>query len=94
MSFFRNLFGGGAPASQAGGGGVRIPRRSTGFQQFTRAILRPDGQTVQFSVAFANGDAASPAALASVTPMRADVQRVAQAAGASASGGAPPLSLA
>jgi len=25
---------------------VRIPRRSTGFHQFTRAILRPDGQTV------------------------------------------------
>ena len=25
---------------------MRIPRRSTGFQQFTRAILRPDGQTV------------------------------------------------
>lgn len=47
MSFFRNLFGGGgAPASQSGERGVRIPRRSTGFHQFTRAILRPDGQTV------------------------------------------------
>jgi SAM-dependent methyltransferase len=47
LSFFRNLFGGGgAPASQAGAAGVRVPRRSTGFQQFTRAILRPDGQTV------------------------------------------------
>jgi SAM-dependent methyltransferase len=46
LSFLRNLFGGGAPATQAGDGGVRIPRRSTGFQHFTRAILRPDGQTV------------------------------------------------
>lgn len=47
MSFFRNIFGGGGTAAKpSGGGGVRIPRRSTGFQQFTRAILRPDGQTV------------------------------------------------
>jgi SAM-dependent methyltransferase len=47
MVFFRNLFGGGrAPVSLAGEGGVRIPRRSMGFHQFTRAILRPDGQTV------------------------------------------------
>lgn len=47
LSFFRNLFGGGgAQESKGGEGGVRIPRRSTGFQHFTRAILRPDGQTV------------------------------------------------
>jgi len=47
LSFFHNLFGGGgAPASRAGEGGARIPRRSTGFHQFTRAIVRPDGQTV------------------------------------------------
>ena len=47
LGFLRKLFGGGsAPVSLPGGGGVRIPRRSTGFQHFTRAILRPDGQTV------------------------------------------------
>jgi SAM-dependent methyltransferase len=41
------MFGGGTQAPSApGDGGVRIPRRSTGFNQFTRAILRPDGQRV------------------------------------------------
>jgi SAM-dependent methyltransferase len=47
VSFFRNLFGSGTASQvKSGEGGVRIPRRSTGFQHFTRAILRPDGQTV------------------------------------------------
>ncbi len=46
MGFLRNLFGGSAPASASGENAPRIPRRSTGFQQFTRAILRPDGQRV------------------------------------------------
>jgi SAM-dependent methyltransferase len=46
LGFFRDLFGGSAPVSSPGEGGVRIPRRSTGFHHFTRAILRPDGQTV------------------------------------------------
>ncbi len=34
------------PPSLPGEGAVRIPRRSTGFHHFTRAILRPDGQKV------------------------------------------------
>jgi hypothetical protein len=47
VGFLRELFGGGsASASLQGEGGVRIPRRSTGFHHFTRAILRPDGQRV------------------------------------------------
>jgi SAM-dependent methyltransferase len=47
LSFFRNLFGGGAPpATMPGESAVRIPRRSTGFNHFTKAILRPDGQMV------------------------------------------------
>ena len=41
------MFGGAAqPPSATGEGAVRIPRRSTGFNQFTRSILRPDGQTI------------------------------------------------
>jgi SAM-dependent methyltransferase len=47
VGFFRNLFGGTIePPSAPGEGAARIPRRSTGFHQFTRAILRPDGQRV------------------------------------------------
>lgn len=47
LGFFRNLFGGGSQtASAPGEGAVLIPRRSTGFQHFTQAILRPDGQRV------------------------------------------------
>ena len=47
LGFLRNLFGGGSAAvSTPGEGGARFARRSTGFQHFTRAILRPDGQTV------------------------------------------------
>ena len=47
MGFLRNMFGGGTQTPSASGeGAVRIPRRSTGFNQFTRAILRPDGQRV------------------------------------------------
>lgn len=47
MGFFRNLFGGStAPSSAPGEDAPRIPRRSTGFHQFTRTILRPDGQRI------------------------------------------------
>jgi 2-polyprenyl-3-methyl-5-hydroxy-6-metoxy-1,4-benzoquinol methylase len=47
VGFFRNLFGGSIEtASAPGESAVRIPRRSTGFNQFTRAILRPDGQRI------------------------------------------------
>ena len=34
------------PPSTPGESAPRIPRRSTGFHQFTRAILRPDGQKI------------------------------------------------
>ncbi len=47
MGFFRNIFGGSAQQpSTIGEGAPRIPRRSTGFNQFTRSILRPDGQRI------------------------------------------------
>jgi hypothetical protein len=44
----RNLFGGSAEqqGTATREGAPRLPRRSTGFQQFTRTILRPDGQKV------------------------------------------------
>ncbi len=51
----------------------------------TGQLISPDGRTIQFSVAFASGDM-SPLALESVPAMRSDVDRVGQAAGASASG--------
>jgi SAM-dependent methyltransferase len=47
LDFFRNLFGGSKTAVSASDDrAARIPRRSTGFNQFTQAILRPDGQKV------------------------------------------------
>jgi SAM-dependent methyltransferase len=47
LGFFRNIFGGSAQVSSAlGESAARIPRRSTGFNQFTRAILCPDGQKI------------------------------------------------
>jgi hypothetical protein len=47
LSFFRALFGGGAvPGTSPAEAGVRLHRHSMGLQHFTRAILRPDGQTV------------------------------------------------
>lgn len=47
LDFFRNLFGGGTePPYESAAGAARIARRSTGFNQFTRYILRPDGQKV------------------------------------------------
>jgi hypothetical protein len=47
LSFLRNIFGGSTEASSASGARTpRIPRRSTGFNQFTRTILRPDGQKI------------------------------------------------
>jgi len=47
LSFFSNMFGGSKEtASMPGENAPRIPRRSTGFNQFTRSILRPDGQRV------------------------------------------------
>jgi SAM-dependent methyltransferase len=47
LGFFRNIFGGSTQLpSVPGESSARIPRRSTGFNQFTRAILRPDGQKI------------------------------------------------
>ena len=63
-----------------------VPAAVYNAYRATAQLISPDGQTIQFSVAFQSGDASSPAALAAVPPMRADVDRVAQAAGASADG--------
>lgn len=63
-----------------------VPAQLYNAYRSTGQLVSPDGRTVQFSVDFANGDASSPAVLDSVPAMRADVERVAQAAGASASG--------
>jgi putative drug exporter of the RND superfamily len=52
----------------------------------TARLISADGHTVQYSVEFASGDLSSPAALESVAPMRADVNRVATAVGAAANG--------
>jgi RND superfamily putative drug exporter len=63
-----------------------VPAELYNAYRATGQLISPDGRTIQFSVAFASGDASSPAVLDSVPAMRADVDRVAQAAGASASG--------
>ncbi|MBI3748390.1 MAG: MMPL family transporter [Chloroflexi bacterium] len=68
------------PATTAVPAPVYNAYRSTG------QLISPDGRTVQYSVAYANGDASSPAVLDAVPAMRADVDRVARAAGASANG--------
>jgi hypothetical protein len=46
LGFFRNLFGGSGQPAFSPPEAPRIPRRSTGFNQFVRIILRPDGQKV------------------------------------------------
>ncbi len=48
MGFFDKIFGGvQTPAAIRGKGAAeRIPRRSTGFHEFTKAILKPEGQTI------------------------------------------------
>ena len=63
-----------------------IPAQLYNAYRTTGQLISPDGRTVQYSVEFANGDASSPAVLDSVPAMRADVDRVAQSVGASASG--------
>jgi RND superfamily putative drug exporter len=52
----------------------------------TGQLISPDGRTIQFSVEFAKGNASDPTVLETVPAMRADVDRVAQEAGASANG--------
>ena len=63
-----------------------VPKQLYDAYRATGQLISPDGRIAQFSVEFANGDASSPAVLNSVPAMRADVDRVAKAAGASASG--------
>ncbi len=48
LGFFRNIFGPSKPAQETGGRTEqgRIPRRSTGFHEFTKSILKPEGQSV------------------------------------------------
>lgn len=48
MGIFDKIFGGktATTATGAKGTSVRIPRRSTGFQEFTKAIVKPAGQTI------------------------------------------------
>jgi hypothetical protein len=47
LGFLRNIFGGSAEQAASSRASVpRIPRRSTGFNQFTHTILRPDGQKI------------------------------------------------
>jgi len=52
----------------------------------TGQLISPDGHIIQFSVAFGGKDQSTPAVLDSVPAMRADVDRVAQAAGAAEAG--------
>jgi putative drug exporter of the RND superfamily len=63
-----------------------VPVQTYAAYRATGQLISPDGHTIQFSVQFANGDASSPAVLDSVPGMRADVGRVAEAAGASSYG--------
>jgi RND superfamily putative drug exporter len=63
-----------------------VPAQLYDAYRATGQLISPDGHTIQFSVEYANGDMTSPAVLASVPAMRADVEAVAQGAGASASG--------
>jgi RND superfamily putative drug exporter len=63
-----------------------IPAQLYDAYRATAQLISPDGHTIQFSVEYANGDQTSPAVLDSVPTMRADVEAVAQGAGASASG--------
>jgi SAM-dependent methyltransferase len=48
MGIFDKLFGGttSSPAAGAKGQAARIPRRSTGFHEFTKSIAKPEGQTI------------------------------------------------
>jgi SAM-dependent methyltransferase len=48
LGFFDKLFGGKGAGTIDGpkGSTARIPRRSTGFHEFTKAIQKPEGQTI------------------------------------------------
>lgn len=66
--------------------GSDVPAELYNAYRATGQLISPDGRTIQFSVDFASGDISSPAALATVPAMRADVDGVARSAGAVASG--------
>jgi uncharacterized membrane protein YdfJ with MMPL/SSD domain len=66
--------------------GSTVPAELYNAYRATGQFINPDGHIAQYSVEFANGDASDPAVLDSVPGVRAEVDRVAQAAGASQSG--------
>jgi putative drug exporter of the RND superfamily len=63
-----------------------IPAELYNAYRTTGQLISPDGKTVQYSVEYANGDASSPAVLDAVPATLAEVSRVAESVGASASG--------
>ena len=65
---------------------TEVPTDLYNAYRATGRLISLDGHTIQFSVQFGAGDALSAATLETVPAMRADVDRVAQAAAASASG--------
>ena len=65
---------------------VAVPVAVYEAYRSTAQLISADGQTIQFSVNFANGDSTSPATLAAVPAMRSDVDQVARSVGAVASG--------
>jgi putative drug exporter of the RND superfamily len=68
------------PASNA------VPVQLYNAYRATGQLISADGRTIQYSAETNGGDTSSPAALNSVPGMRADLDRVGQAAGASATG--------
>ncbi len=66
--------------------GGSIPPLLYDAYRATGDLISPDGRTIQFSAEVGSGDTSSPSALDAVPGYRADVARVARAAGASASG--------
>ncbi len=48
LGFFDKIFGGTQTSTTGSpkGSAARIPRRSTGFHEFTKSILKPEGQTI------------------------------------------------
>ena len=63
-----------------------VPVQLYNAYRATGQLISPDGRTIQFSAETNGGDTSSPSALDSVPGMRADLDRVGQAAGASATG--------
>jgi RND superfamily putative drug exporter len=63
-----------------------VPVQLYNAYRATGQLISADGRTIQYSAETNGGDTSSPAALNSVPGMRADLDRVGQAAGASATG--------